>query len=297
MQGDTVLLAVEGTPSGGGDVSPPDGGQLPGSGRDDGRDPQHRPLIVVNALYDHDTEPYARYCFKAMQRMASTGARLKLRLHSCQGDPQWAADNHCAGIRESVKETAIEPAAVHIICDSDTVVVMPDWDLAVLTALETHDCIGTAYAPIGSMAAGCGRKQTYKDKPNVEWLALKPGKPWHRFDPARPGHGGHSIVVDSPEAEVLWGMKLGYEVLTDTCWNFPMFLRDYGLTSQALPNIEHRQYVALQGMMCYEEWHLDGVPFVVHQGKSRKNSFRGTAFSKSFYDRCDQLLQVRPPRV
>ena len=246
---------------------------------------------MIHVPYDRLTERYTRYCFQAMQRMASDGCLLKLRLHTCNGNPNMAADNHSSAIGEAFREAITEPDVVHIVCDSDTVIVTPNWDLKVLRALETHDCIGTAYAPIGSLAAGHGRKQTYKDRPNVQWLALKPGKPWDQFKPAPTNKG--SLVVQTPEDEETWGLTKGYELVQDCCWNFPVFLRERGLTFSAMLNTDHLEYGALKGFTCYEEWSLNGRPFVIHQGKSRKNVFRGTPFSKDFYERCDQLLRDR----
>jgi|SRR5579863_6194032 len=249
-------------------------------------------MIVVHIPCDGTTTSYAQYCFEAMQCTSTKGAELRLELHTCPRHPKLAADNHCAAVREAFRSIEAEPEAVHVICDSDTVTVLQDWDVIISNAFEQFDCIGTAYQRAGTQQTGFGRKQTYKGKPNVEWLALKPGRPWYLFDPAntvRP----EPLVVTTKEDEALWGLPWGTQLLTDACWNFPLFLREQGLTSYALENVEPKRYIALVGFGSYEEWHLDGVPFVVHQGKSRKNPFRSPGFSAEFYDRCDQLIKQK----
>lgn len=251
-------------------------------------------MIVIHIPYDGTTTQYTRYCFNAMYQMSSGQEELRTELHACPPFPKLAADNHCAAVRAAFMMTEKSPDDLHIICDSDTAVVMPDWDLVVRQQLETVDCLGTAYQRIGTRQTGHGMKQTYKGKPNVEWLVLKPGKPWHLFEPARTGKPD-PVMMDTPDSQDTWGLPWGYELLTDACWNFPLFLKEQQLTSKAMENIgDYRDYVALKGLGYYEEWHLDGTPFVVHQGKSRKMPFRSVPFSTDFYNRCDQLIrQIR----
>src|SRR5579871_40442 len=252
-------------------------------------------MIVVHIPYGEGTGNYVQYCISAMKRLASKPDEVEEMLHICPRHPKTPADNHCVAVGEAFRMTSVKPDAIHVICDSDTVVVMPHWDEVLKQQLQQWDCVGTAYQRVGTKQTGFGKKQTYKGKPNIEWLALAPHKPWHLFVPARTGQV-EPIVTNTPELQELFGLPSnGYELLHDACWNFPLFLRDHQLTTLAWENVE--AHVALDG--CggdYEEWHLpDGRPFVVHQGKSRKTPFRGTDRSRVFYDRCDVLTGLTLP--
>jgi len=248
--------------------------------------------FAVHIPWDKMSHYYPQYAMDAMQRLATPGTELLLVKHQVPRFGVVPSQNHSIALLQAFASIAEIPDAVHIVCDSDTVVVMPNWDRIVLHALESVDCIGTAYQRVGTYQTGAGKKQTYKGKPNIEWLAMKPGKPWHLFQPSKTPSDMAPVMVHTPEDEVMWGLPQGFEVLTDTCWNLPMFMRDQGLTSAVFENIEHLDFIALKGMHVYEEWHHEGVPFIVHQGKSRKNFFRGTPFSKDFYERCDSLLKA-----
>jgi hypothetical protein len=249
-------------------------------------------MIIVHIPADDQSKHYAQYCFESMMRMASPTVGLRLIIHRCEKhNAITPVQSHCKALLEAFQSTADDPQALHIICDSDTVVIRPNWDIVIRRELETYDCVGTAYQRIGTKQTGNGRMQTYKDKPNVEWLALGPWGPWHLFEPAITGKPD-PVMSTTPEEQDLWGLPKGYQLLTDACWNLPLFFRDYGLKSLAMENVD--PVVALKGLRGYEEWHLRGEPFVVHQGKSRKNPFRSDGYSAVFYDRCDQLLNLPP---
>jgi hypothetical protein len=249
-------------------------------------------MIIIHIPFSDDTRPYADYCFDAMRRMATNPNEVVAAHHVVDGPIRFAADNHSRAVGEAFRATAHHPDALHVICDSDTVVVMMDWDNITRQLLQTYDCVGTSYQRIGTAATGHGKKQTYKDKPNVEWLALGPNKPWHMFVPEQTNQFDKPVLVQTPEDETLWNLPRGYELLQDACWNLPLFLRDQGLTCWSFTNVEPRDYVALRGFTEHEEWHLNGTPFVVHQGKSRKHRFRQTPFSRNFYNHVAGM--VRP---
>ena len=254
-------------------------------------------MIVVHIPTGQGTGSYAGYCFGAMQRLAADKEALRLEKHIVPKNPPEPADNHCRAVKEAFQSMQKEPEAIHVVCDSDTVVVMADWDIALKQMLETYDCVGTAYQRIGTKQTGFSRYQTYKGKPNVEWMALKPGKPWHLYEPAR-CNPTQPLMTNTPELQDLYGLPADYRVLQDACWNLPIFLRDNGLTSLAFENIDDPKCrKALAAFpTSYEEWHLpDGTPFVLHQGRSRKNPFRGVPFSSDFYNRCDELIGIRLP--
>ena len=238
--------------------------------------------IVVHIPYNNATEAYTRYYIEAMRRMAASPLELELQLHIVPYKSP-CADSHSKAIREAFAAIEQKPDAVHVVCDSDTVVVMPKWDEVVKGILTQVDCFGTAYQDVGTKQTGYGKKQTYKGKPNVEWLALAPGKPWHLFEPAKTG--GEDVLVQTRDDSDLYGLNVGFQVLADTCWNLPMFLRDQQLTSRVMPNVPNNSP--------YEEWQLDGVPFVIHQGKSRKNPFRATPYSRDFYTIADRATGVK----
>lgn len=247
-------------------------------------------MIVVHIPSGKATEPYANYAFAAMQALATDASQLSLRLYDIRNWQHTSPTiDHVKALGEAFAAMRSEPETIHVVCDSDSVIVRRGWDDLTRGLLEQVDCFGTAYDAPGGRNSGNGTKHPYQRNPNVVWMALKPGKPWHHYAPAAP----HSqmLTIETPGDSKLWGLPKDYTLLCDACWNFPMFLRGEKLSAMPLP------YIATAGMLTglgpeYDEWHApDGTPFVVHQGKSRKNRFRETAFSRAFYDRCDELIR------
>jgi len=247
-------------------------------------------VIYVHIMQDPATFRYADYAQAAMTKLASQPDQLEFERVRVQPDSFYqgtanAARRHSLACELAFKATEHRPDAVHVICDSDTVVVKQGWDELVSRILDEIDCFGTAYQDIGCRFSRSQKLQTYKGKPNVQWLALKPGIPWSQYSV------GNKQLVDnftitSPEQSDTFGLPTDYQLLTDTCWNFPLFLYEHGLSSMALPNVNVPKLVGRS----YEEWWYYDEVFVVHQGKSRKHEFRRTSFSDDFYRACDAAL-------
>lgn len=224
--------------------------------------------------------------------LANDSTQLRLQLHDAVYKPTgFAAESvaHGAAVGEVFKSIEGSPSDLHVICDSDTVVLQPKWDVTVQRFLQLVDCVGGAYEALDSSSRS--RVSKYQNTPHMTWLALKPGLPWHRFEPQRPFVSDIHVGTDADA--LLWGLPIGFDVTSDACWNFPIFLRDNQLTSLGLrdtiPN-----YKALAGFRpIHDEWELpDGTPFVVHQRRAIQTPFRAEGFSREFYDRCDELLHL-----
>ena len=243
-------------------------------------------MIVIHVVHDEHTLKYVDYAEAAMAKLATGVHTLRFErslLRPISPSCASAARRHSIAVQEAMEMSAHCPWAIHVVCDSDTSVVKRGWDEAMCKVLETYDCMGTAYQDVGSRNVRKNQQQTYKGKPNVQWMALRPGPPWHEY---RVGDKQlvENFTIKTPEQEETFGLRSGHVLLTDTCWNLPVFMREHGITSLALKNVDEPRVVDA----CYEEWWLDGEPFVVHQGKSRKNKFRCTQFSADFYAACDQ---------
>jgi len=250
-------------------------------------------VIVVHVMYDETTTKYADYAEAAMRHLAFAPDLITFereKLASPYENSDNAARRHSLACQRAFQSVEKDPGVVHVICDSDTVVVKRGWDLDLGRILLEVDCFGTAYQDIYGRFVREGKLQTYKKVPNVQWLALAPGKPWHQYRVGEK-HLVDNFHITTAKLSDTFGLPLNYTLLTDTCWNFPVFLEEHGLSSMAMPNVAVPKLVTGS----YEEWWLDGEPFVVHQGKSRKNSFRCTKFSEDFYKACDLALGYVAP--
>ena len=246
-------------------------------------------MIVVHVMHDEATSKYADYAEAAMKHLAAAPEQVTFErelLDSVYKSPSdSAARRHSLACQRAFAATERQPDAVHVISDSDCVVVRKGWDLDVARVLSEVDCFGTAYQDLYGRFVRSNNLQTYKKTPNVQWLALAPGKPWHLYS-AGDKQLVENFSINTAKISDTFGLPLNYTLLTDTCWNIPVFLEEHGLSSLAMPNVHQPKLVSGS----YEEWWLDGEPFVVHQGKSRKNSFRCTQFSEDFYKACDLAL-------
>lgn len=249
-------------------------------------------MLVVHIPCDTNTNQYVNYCFAAMERLATTGEQLVLRPHLINTDKQaryQPALNHVLAIAEALAEAAKQPDAWHVVCDSDTVVVCKGWDRVMKETLHRVSCLGTTYMRKGGRSTGSHVLQTFKDRPHGAWLALRPGEPWDRYVPHQ--EDIQNRLIETDEDVKIFGLSKGHYLLMDTCWDLPLFLHENKLTYATMENVDPLR--SLKGLQpAHEEWWYDGKPFVVHQGKSRKNAFRQTEYSKSFYARCDELIKL-----
>jgi hypothetical protein len=100
-------------------------------------------------------------------------------------------------------------------------------------------------------------------------------------------------VIDTPELSDIYGLPLGFELVRDTGWQIPMFIKENKLSYQVLDLVkptENRSRVLSNLNPYHDEFHLNDEPFLVHQRGSMTHLFRRDKLSKDFYDSVDKYL-------
>lgn len=238
--------------------------------------------IYVHTVIDKNTSPYAERMTRIARELAKNPNDV-IFSHWTAG-PQGSSWGHGEGLQRAFSSVSTRPG-IHVIADSDTVLLKRGWDDDVRKQLQDVHCFGVAYDAIGSFSAGPGPVQTYKSAPNLTWLAFDSASAaWQLFEPQR-ADGNLEL---SPVLQRLYGLRPGDQLLRDVGWQLPMFLFIHQLKSR---NLDRKREV-LQGLSEYhEEFHLNGEPFVAHQRGSSKHQFMSEPHSRPFYLACDRWLE------
>ena len=278
------------------------------------------PKIHVHTSSDKGTINYVVFMWDTMRMLANKPDLLNLSVH-CMG---WTAADRLAymkntktyvvpdvqinhGLEGSVGHGAcIEDALmmtddgdIHIIVDSDTVVLAKGWDDYVRQHLLDHHVgvFGATYENIGAFSTGAGVTQTYKGIPNVVWMAMTPLARWQDLK-ALPAKETNIEITNETLAKT-YGLPVGYHVLRDVAWQIPQYLVDHHINydgwKQRKPQTDA---VVLKGLIDYhEEYHVDGtVPFVVHHRGSMKHPYRSHGVSSQFFSAVDAWLEQEKQR-
>jgi len=282
------------------------------------------PVIHVHSQSDKGTIGYVTFMWESMRMLANHPEALKLSLH-CIGPtaterlkelpqsrtyyvPNAERDKgmsgstaHGACVEHAVQMT--DDGDIHIIVDSDTVVMAKGWDDYIrCELLDKHiGTVGTTYEDLGGFTSGGGNVQTYKGIPNVVWMALSPAHRWRDLR-TMPAKGDDIHVTNEGQAKV-YGLPVGYHVLRDVAWQIPEYLASRGITYVGWKQLKPtKDAKVLKGLSDYhEEYHVtvDDVPFVVHHRGSMRHVYRGDRISQSFYAAVDKWLleeKERPTR-
>jgi hypothetical protein len=238
--------------------------------------------IYVHVVLDKGTLPYAQRMLRVAREQASDPGFTACTWQAGSRGSSWG---HGEGLQQAFTSVATKPPGIHVIADSDTVLLKRNWDVDIRKQLEDVHCFGAAYDRIGSFSAGDGPSQTYKTCPNLTWLAFDSASaPWHLFDPQR----AETELELSPTLEQLYGLRPGDRLLRDVGWQLPMFLYVHQLKSRCLD----RKREVLRSLPEYhEEWHLGTDPFLAHQRGSSKHPFMSDPHSRPFYMACDRWLE------
>lgn len=182
---------------------------------------------------------------------------------------------------------------IHIIVDSDTVVLAKGWDDYVRHELIDNGTgtFGATYEDIGGFTSGVGDVQTYKGVPNVVWMALSPLHRWQDLR-ALPAKESNLKITDEGMSKI-YGLPTGNHVLRDVAWQIPEYLASRSISyigwKQLKPSNDAS--VVLKGLSDYhEEYHVGDVPFVVHHRGSMKYAYRSDSISVDFYRAVDAWL-------
>lgn len=256
--------------------------------------------IVTNVT----TLPYFRYCVTNHRSLAVEPEKLEFVPHCLDGnswvelkqegyDAKRAMDGsgsqgHALGLRSMLVNLSND---VNIAVDSDSVVLMRGWDLETRRLLATWDCVGTTYEKVGGFSSGSGLLQTFKDLPNFTWTALSPRCRW-QFDTM--SDKMNPLPIDTQELSETFNLPVGYSLLREVIWQFPIHLRNHGL--RALPlNFVRPTSGEAKAILSGEDYHTeyqlpDGTPFVGHQRGSMSKAFRSHPLSAKFYDAVERYV-------
>lgn len=217
---------------------------------------------------------------------------------SVVGRPEWmrpdepivGSSGHGACVEDALAMT--DDGNIHIIADSDTVMLAKGWDDYLRKRLLVDDVgiLGVTYEDIGGFSSGSKKSQTYKGMPNAVWMALSPKHSWKQLK-AQP-HKGRDIVIDTQTLAAIYNLPVGYQVLRDVAWQIPQYLFDRKISYVGLKQLKPtKDAVVLKNLSDYhEEYHADSVPFVAHHRGSLRHAYRSDKISRAFYQAVDAWL-------
>ncbi len=278
------------------------------------------PIIHVHTQADKNTFPFVRFMWDTLVSLANHPDRLRLIAH-CMGptaaakietwlsaekgralvvpDPRGdlkGSKGHGACIMSALAMTG--DGSIHVVCDSDTVIVAKGWDDYVRqrTITDGIGMIGTTYEDVGGFSSGKSTTQTYKKAPTFTWAALTPLHNWGGLD-VMPNKS-HTIKINTPQLSQIYGLPIGYSVFGEAAWQVPQYLYDYDLRNESWQQLKPtKDAVVLKGLSDYhEEFHAGGAPFVVHHRGSMRHAYRGDKLSKAFYSTVDAYLATELSR-
>lgn len=200
------------------------------------------------------------------------------------------SSGHAAGIKSAFKATGGE--GIDIIADTDSVILVADWDLKLEKILTEYAVIGTSYEKKGGVSSGDGNIQTYKTAPNLTWMAFSARYPFSELDPSH--KLWNHLPIKTKEQAKLYGVDVGSYLLRDIGWKMPQFLKDKNAKACMLENVypESGKCKVLKTSNHYnEEFQLNGMPFIAHQRGSRKHPFKSEPLSAPFYKAVEDYLK------
>lgn len=280
------------------------------------------PTIHVHSQADKNTTGFVTFMWETMRLLANHPDSLKLSIH-CMGPTATdrlsslpntrtfhvpnvgteglvGSTGHGACVEHALGMT--DDGDIHLIVDSDTVVIAKGWDDYVRCSIIDRKvgAFGTTYEDVGEFTSGTGTIQTYKKCPNVVWFAMSPAHSWRDLK-ALPDKG-NNILIDNEGLSKIYGLPVGYNVLKDVAWQLPEYLASREISfdgwKQHKPS---KSALVLKGLVDYhEEYHVEGdVPFVVHHRGSMRHTYRGDRVSTNFYTTVDAYIngeKLREPR-
>lgn len=207
------------------------------------------------------------------------------------------SEGHGACVMSALSMTG--DGGIHIIADSDTVIVAKGWDDYVRQRLVSDGIgiMGSTYEDPGGFSSGQSKVQTYKKVPTVTWCALSPLQDWRGLD-VMPNKA-HQVAITSPHLSNIYNLPEGYVVFGEVGWQIPQYVHDRGLKYDGWPQLKpSREAVVLKGLSDYhEEFHADGVPFVAHHRGSMRHTYRSDKISQQFYAAIDAYVSKELERA
>lgn len=265
------------------------------------------PKIHVHTQADAGTAEYVKFMWATMKTMANRADLLSLTVHcighvaALEGIPDvtlrptlpgvvHGSEGHAACIGDALRMTG--DGDIHVISDSDAIVVTRGWDDYVRKRLVTDsiDIMGTTYEDLGGFSSGATSLQTYKKLPTFTWVALAPSRSWHDLDVTP--NKAHRVGVDTEELSKIYNLPVGYRVFGEAAWQVPQYIHTNKLTYEGWKHVKPSgQALVLKGLTDYhEEYHAGDIPIVVHHRGSLRHAYRSEGMSKLFFQVVDSWL-------
>lgn len=274
------------------------------------------PAIHVHTQADKSTVPYAKFMWETMCSLANHPELLSLTVHCMgptaearaipwiqrgnaivihgrKGDPLNGSNGHAACIASALAMTG--DGAIHVICDSDTVVVAKGWDDYVRHRMLDGGIgmMGTTYEDLGGFSSGANTVQTYKKVPTFTWCALSPMHDWR--DLVVKPNKDHRVDITTPQLSQIYNLPVGFSVFGEAGWQVPQYLHDHALSYEGWQQLKPtKDALVLAGLSDYhEEYHANGrIPIVTHHRGSMRHAYRGDRISNKFYGAVDKYLMT-----
>lgn len=228
---------------------------------------------------------------RTRKKLGISNERLTLSQVSA---PQRRSVGHGQAVNLALSTIKTNNSDVNVIMDADTYVLVKHWDVATRIILSDTGAglFGTTYENQGDLITGPGNVQTYKGIPNVVWVGLRPGVAWNELD-ASP-QKGHRPRLSGDEARI-FGLRDGQYLLKNVCWQLPQFIYDRDLRSTQFAHVRPASpdAIVFSGVESdiYEEYHLNGIPFVAHQTGAIKFRYNSDPESIRFYSAVNAYIQ------
>jgi hypothetical protein len=279
-------------------------------------------LIHVHTTTDKKTVNYAQFMWKSLLSLATNPNLIKLSVH-CIGPsahdiiardfndervrsyiverPDWmgakepmeGSSGHAACVDNALR--MLDDGNIHIIADSDTVLVAKGWDDLIRNKLlvDNVGLLGVTYEDIGGFSSGRSSSQTYKNIPNVVWMAMSPKYSWRGLDSVRPRKGRDIPITNERESRT-YNLPIGHSVLRDVGWQIPEYLKSNNIPCVGLRQLKPSgsEAIITKGLSDYhEEFHWEGTPLIVHQRGSLRHAYRTNRISIAFYSAVDTWIE------
>lgn len=187
--------------------------------------------------------------------------------------------------------------SINIISDTDVAVVKSGWDSDLFELFEARKLhvIGAQYENIGGFSTGASKVQTYKNKPSATWIAFSPlaSRVAKSENLSMKPHKEGNLPINSAFLSDMYGLPIGFELVRDVGWQIPKFIEQHNISSTVF---EHRKpshelaQVLIGSSEYHDEFHLNGIPFLVHQRGSRHKIYKVDSDSKVFYEAVDKFM-------
>ena len=199
---------------------------------------------------------------------------------------------HALSLNQAIKD--FDKKNLNIISDVDIVIVRKNWDILIQNFFFENSklgMIGVSYENIDGFSTGASKFQTYKNQPTATWMVLSPKFNFSElsFLPQK----DNFLNVNSKKLSNIYQLPIGFSLLKDVGWEIPMFLYNKKIQYKTLKIVKpvSKKSKVLYGLSQYhDEFHLDSIPFLVHQRGSMKHNFRIDQLSRDFYNACDKYL-------